>query len=242
MKLVPRKSPPALHVPGSNRLLTLLDAGDRDRIMRRMDRLTLKRRTAFFDTDESIEHVFFPLSGVASFVINMADGPSLEVGTVGNEGFAGTPLLMGSMISPTDCFVQVEGEFLRLPASTFLQELEANADFAGIMRRYAQGFFRQIVQSTACLQFHPVEQRLCRWILMSHDRAGTDKVGLTQEFLAMMLGVQRPTVTVAATTLQKAGLIKYRRGEIEVLDRVALEQSSCECYAIVRKEYERLLC
>jgi CRP-like cAMP-binding protein len=244
MNLVPRQPAPTcdLHIRGSNRLLTLLSTAETEQLAPQMERMTLRKRFGIFDVDKPITHVYFPLSGVMSFVLNLTDGPSLEVATVGNEGFSGTSLLLASDRSPTEAFVQVEGDFMRMPVRAFNDELAKNGHFANIMRRYAYGFFAQVARSAACLQYHALEQRLCRWILITHDCVGLDKVPLTQEFLALMLGVQRPTVSLAAMTLQNAGFIKYHRGEIEVLDRAGLEESSCECYALVRKEFERLLC
>jgi CRP-like cAMP-binding protein len=234
--------PCALHVRGSNRLLTLVQHAGEDGIMRHMEKMALKQRDVLFHANVPITHVYFPLSGMGSLVVNLEEGPTIEVGTVGNEGMVGVPLLLGADRSPTEAFVQISGEFLRMPADAFTAELGRNGAFAHAARRFAQAFFAQVAQSTACGQFHPVEQRLSRWILMPHDRAGLDTLQLTQEFLAMMLGVQRPSVTLAATTLQEAGLIKYRRGIIDVLDREGLEATSCKRYAVVRKEFERLLC
>jgi CRP-like cAMP-binding protein len=239
-----RKPAPAceLHVRGSNRLLSMLQNSGEARTLRRLEQLHLKRRDSLYRPDVPITHAYFPLTGVASLVIDMEDGPSIEVGTMGNEGMVGMPLVLGSDRSSTHAYVQIEGEFMRMTVAEFETELARNAVFADVTRRYAQGFFAQVAQSTACLRFHPVEQRLCRWILTCHDRVGQDRVELTQEFLAVMLGVQRPSVTLAATALQKAGLIRYRRGVIDVVDRAALETTACECYGIVRKEFERLLC
>lgn len=241
--LVRNASPPCdLHVSGSNRLLTLLQAtGDAGAILR-MDRVSLARRTPLIEPYAPITHVYFPLTGVASLIIDMEDGPGLEIGTTGNEGMVGVPLVLGTDRSQTRVFVQVEGEFMRMPSAAFTVEFARNGAFADLTRRYAQGLFGQVAQSSACLRFHAVEQRLCRWILTTQDRVGEQTLPLTQEFLALMLGVQRPSVSLAATTLQKAGLIRYRRGVIEVLDREGLEAASCACYRVVRREFERLLC
>jgi CRP-like cAMP-binding protein len=231
-----------LHVRGSNRILTLLSAAETERLTPQMERMTLRKRFLISKAGQPITHVYFPLYGVVSFVLNLTDGPSLEVGTAGNEGFAGTSLLLGTDRSPIEAFIQADGDFMRMSVSVFTDEVAKNGNFAGVTRRYAHGFFVQIAQSAACLQYHALEQRLCRWILMTHDYLGIDKLPLTQEFLALMLGVQRPTVSLAAMTLQNAGFISYRRGEIEILNRTGLEDSSCECYELIRKEFERLLC
>ena len=229
-----------LHVRGQNRLLTM--AAEAGHAVKGLERVTLKQKAPLQKQDVAITHAFFPLCGVGSLVTNVEGGGALEVGTMGNEGMAGIPLLLGADRSHTDSFVQIEGDFMRMTREALERELRSNSPFAEISRRYVQAFFVQAAQSAACLRFHQIEQRLCRWILESHDRVPDDTVPLTQEFLAMMLGVQRPGVTLAAAQLQKAGYITYHRGVIEVIDRKGLEASSCDCYGIVRKEYERLLC
>ena len=155
---------------------------------------------------------------------------------------AGVPLLLGADRTPNKAFYQVPGQSLRMSAAAFNKEIADRGPFESVMRLHAQGFLNQVSQSTACNRLHAVEQRLCRWILMSHDRIDSDTIRLTQDFLAEMLGVRRASVSVVAATLQNAGFIRYRRGIIDVLDRAGLEEGSCECYGVVRKEYERLLC
>jgi CRP-like cAMP-binding protein len=231
-----------LHVPGKNRLLTLLEESGCDGMIERLERVTLQQKATLMSPDTAITHAFFPIGGVGSLVVNVGEGGAIEVGTTGSEGMVGIPLLLGADRAHTEAFVQIEGDFLRVTADVLKLELRSNPVFGEIARRYVQAFFAQAAQSAACLRFHAIEQRLCRWILESHDRVGAERVPLTQEFLAMMLGVQRPGVTLAAAQLQKAGFIKYHRGVIDVLDRKGVEASSCECYAVVRKEYERLLC
>jgi CRP-like cAMP-binding protein len=229
-----------LHVRGKNRLLTLIEASGH--VVDGLERVTLKKKASLHKPDVAITHAFFPLSGVASLITSVGDGDALEVGTMGNEAIVGIPLLLGADRTHTEAFVQIEGEFMRMTREAVEQELRSNSPFGEITRRYAQAFFTQATQSAACLRFHHIDQRLCRWILESHDRVGKDEVPLTQEFLALMLGVHRPGVTLAAAQLQKAGFISYRRGCVEVLDRQGLEASCCDCYGIIRKEFERLLC
>ena len=229
-------------MPGENRLLSMLPEDDRQRLVDSMQRLDTRHGDTLFRQHEPISAVDFPLHGVLSVVVVMEDGGVAEVGTVGNEGMAGIPLVMGIDHSPARAFYQVPGSAYRMPAQAFRAEMDKEGAFAKIMRLYAQAFLNQVSQSAACNRLHPVEQRLCRWILMSHDRSDGDRIALTQEFLAQMLGVRRATVSVAAGALQKAGMIRYNRGIIHVLDRERLEQSSCECYAVVRGEFERLLC
>jgi CRP-like cAMP-binding protein len=229
------------HEPGRNRLLSLLPETAFDRISEQLEEVTSKQRERLFRANEPITHAYFPLTAIASLVITTPEGESAEVGTVGNEGFVGVPLLLGARRSPTEAFTQVSGKYLRMPVEAFQSELGRNADFTRVMQLSAQAFFVQVAQTTACNRLHPLEQRLCRWLLMTHDRLGADDLPLTQEFLSIMLGVRRATVTIAAGMLQQAGMIRHHRGLVHVLDRDLLEQSSCECYRVVRSEYERLL-
>ena len=230
-----------MNVTGQNHLLSLLPQEEQTRLIGLMDRLETKHGDLLFRQHEPIGAVDFPLIGVLSIVIMMEDGAIAEVGTVGNEGMAGVPLLNGTDHSPAQAFYQVPGVTLRMPAAAFRAEVEKGGIVAHIMHRYAQAVLNQVSQSAACNRLHPLEQRLCRWILMSHDRTGGERIALTQEFLSQMLGVRRATVSIAAGMLQKAGLIRYNRGLIDVLDRERLEQGSCECYHVVRSEFERLL-
>lgn len=234
-------SPWPLHVVGENRLLQLLPEHDRERLYKTMKRIKTKHGDIVFDRNAPIKNVDFPLYGVVSIVVEMEEGGTAEVGTVGNEGMVGVPILLGVESIPNKAFYQVPGETMRMSSAAFREEIAANRLFESILRRHAQGFLNQVSQSTACNRLHAVEQRLCRWILMSHDRVGGRTVALTQDFLAQMLGVRRASVGIVASTLQEAGFIRYRRGIIDVLNRKGLGEGACECYAIVRKEYERLL-
>jgi CRP-like cAMP-binding protein len=234
--------PCLLNVRGKNRLLSLLPAQDYEHVRPLLEEVSFDGRVALFKSDEPLSHVYFPLTAVASLVLTMDDGDGVEVGTVGNEGLVGVPLTLGADRSPAEAVLQIPGDLLRITADAFRNELDRSPVFSSVMRRYSQAFFALVSQSTGCNRLHPVEQRLCRWILMTHDRVGADHLPLTQEFIAIMLGVRRASVSVAAGILQKAGMIRYRRGTIDVVDRQALEEGSCECYARVRSEYERLLC
>ena len=227
---------------GKNRLLQLLPEADLARIAPSLQHIEARHGDTVFKRHQPIAYVDFPLTAMISVVAVMRDGSMAEVGMIGNEGASGVSLVLGVEHDPNEAFYQMPGESLRMPAAAFRAELERRGEFERIMRRYAQALFAQVAQSTACNRLHSVDQRLCRWILMSHDRAGGGTIALTQEFLAQMLGVRRATVSIGAGMLQKAGLIRYNRGVIHVLDRPRLEDSSCECYAIVRREFERLLC
>ena len=171
----------------------------------------------------------------------MTNGEAAEVGTIGNEGVVGLPLVLGDDRAPTSVYVQVPGAGLRMKATLFKKELARSASMRAVMLHYAHAFFNQVAQSAACNQFHTIQQRCSRWLLMTHDRMQSDEFLLTQEFLAMMLGVQRTGVSAAAGALQRAGLIRYKRGNVTMIDRRGLERRSCECYRVSKKEFDRLL-
>ncbi|HEY0336823.1 MAG TPA: Crp/Fnr family transcriptional regulator [Burkholderiales bacterium] len=234
--------PDKLNVPGTNRLLALLPQQEHDRLGRTMERVDLKLKDVLFESGKPISHVFFPLRGVVSLIVTMENGQIAEVATTGNEGMIGLPLLLGAESITATAFAQVPGNALRMPAHVFVTEIKQSGVFPDVLRRYCQCFMTQVLHSTACNRLHAVEQRLCRWILMCHDRVGGDALPLTQEFLAEMLGVRRASINFAASMLQNAGCIRYSRGVITVLNRAGLESASCECYAVVRREFERLLC
>jgi CRP-like cAMP-binding protein len=185
--------------------------------------------------------VYFPVTGVASLVIAMANGAGAEVGTIGSEGLVGLPIVLGDREAPSSVYAQVPGSALRIDAGTFRGLLERSPTLNLTMLRYAHAFFNQVAQSAACAHLHRVEQRCCRWLLMTRDRMPTGEFLLTQEFLGMMLGVRRTTVTEVMGALQKAGLVRYRRGHVSILDHDALRQRACECYDISKLEFDRLL-
>ncbi len=225
----------------ANRLLELLPHKDYQRIRPHLQPITLANGQSLYRADKPIEFVYFIETGVGSLVNTMANGDATEVGTIGNEGVVGLPLLLGDALAPTCVYVQVPGSGLRMRASVFSKELARSASMRAVMLLYAHAFFNQVAQSAACNQFHSLEQRCCRWMLMTHDRMRSDQFLLTQEFLAMMLGVQRTGVSATAGALQRDGLITYKRGNVTVLDRRGLKRRSCECYGVSRKEFDRLL-
>jgi CRP-like cAMP-binding protein len=171
----------------------------------------------------------------------MANGEAAEVGTIGNEGVVGLPLVLGDNRAPTSVYIQVPGTGLRMKAAVFDKELARSASMRMVMLHYAHAIFNQVAQSAACNRFHSLEQRCCRWLLMTHDRMHSDEFLLTQEFLAMMLGVQRTGVSAAAGALQRAGLIRYKRGNVSIINRPGLERRACECYGVSKREFDRLL-
>jgi CRP-like cAMP-binding protein len=235
-------TPCIVNVRGRNRILELLPKDEYDRVVSRMERVSLSSRQMVQEIGKPIEHAYFPLTCVMSLVITMQDGDTVEAATTGNEGMVGVSLLMGACQSTVNAFAQVPGDALRMRRSVLSAELHAGGVFPDVMRRYGEAYLTQIAQSAACNRLHPVEQRLCRWILMTHDRVGLDRLPLTQEFIAAMLGVRRATVSTTAAILQDEGYIHYTRGVIDVLDRAGLEAASCECYGVVRAELERMLC
>jgi CRP-like cAMP-binding protein len=233
--------PHRIHVSGKNRLLAALPRDDYDRLGPHLEKVSLPLKEILYESNGPIPHVFFPLNGVVSLVIIMEGDFTLEVGTIGNEGMVGTPVFLGSESSPTRAISQVPGEALRMETKVFQEEMKRGGPLNGLVQRYTQAMINQISQSTVCNHRHSVEKRMCRWLLMSHDRVGTDEFPLTQEFLSQMLGVRRPTVSAVAGILQKAGLLTYHRGRMIILDRKGLEAASCECYQVVREELDRLL-
>jgi len=227
--------------PPANRLLGLLLPKDYERLRPRLQRIPLMYRQSLYRARKPVGFVYFIETGVGSLVNTMANGEAAEVGTIGNEGVVGLPLLLGEDRAPTSVYVQVPGTGLRMKTTLFKKELARSASMRTVMLRYAHTFFNQVAQSAACNQFHSIQQRCCRWLLMTHDRMQSDEFLLTQEFLAMMLGVQRTSVSAAASALQRAGLIRYKRGNVTIIDRSGLERRSCECYGVSKKEFDRLL-
>lgn len=227
--------------PGQNRLLSALSRELQIRLLPRMEKVNVTVRQLLFEADAPIGYVYFPLSGAVSLTIALAGGDTVEIATVGNEGMLGTPVFLGAESGSMRAVCQVAGQVLRMRSEVFRHSSAEHPDLADMVRRYTHGMLNQIAQTTACNQVHTVQQRMCRWLLMTHDRVGADEFHLTQELLAQMLGVRRPSVTVCAGMLQKSGLIFYQRGRIRVADRAGLEAASCACYEKVRQDIDRLL-
>ena len=214
-----------------NLLLAALPAADYTRIARSLETVPLKAKTLLHRAGEPIEHVYFPLGGFCSMVTVLKDGRMVEVATIGREGMVGITAVLH--VNPVSSTAMVQGETdtcYRMEADVFRREMDRRGVFYELLTRYGQALVGFIMQSTACNAVHSVEQRLARWLLMARDRMGSDEFPLTQEFVAMMLGASRPTVTIVASTLQKAGLITYRRGNVKIVDGERLEAASCECY------------
>ncbi|MBK4735133.1 Crp/Fnr family transcriptional regulator [Noviherbaspirillum pedocola] len=195
----------------------------------------------FYRRDERIDYVYFPLSGEHSVLAVMEDGSSVEVGTIGSEGFSTIDVLTGSNRSLETVVCQIAGASLRLPLSVFREAMQTETVLGRLAYCYLRAYLAQVSQSVACNRLHTTEERFAKWMLMSHDRVPGDEIRITQEYLATMLGVHRPTVSLIARDFQRLGLIKYTRGVITIADREGMEEASCECYSAVRKQFERAL-
>lgn len=224
-----------------NGLLDRLPREEFDHLAGLLESVTLVQKQVLFRIDDRIEHVHFPTTGMVSLVIVLEDGSEVEAATIGNDGMVGLTLLFGLEFSPHLVICQVPGDSLRLPTRSLLHSLERCPSLNDLIKRYAAVSLRHASQVIACNALHPVQERACRWLLMTQDRVGRDEFPLTQEFLAGMLGVRRQTVTVIAGLLQQAGLITYRRGLIRILDRPGLERATCECYGTMRDFYGRIM-
>lgn len=225
-----------------NRLLAALPRDDVATLTPHLEPVSLAIGQILAEPGAVLAHVYFPETAILSVINRMADGAAVEVGTVGNEGLVGLAALLEADASESQTLAQIPGTALRLPAAVLVAAVEARPALRRLVHRYTQAYLTQVAQGAACNRLHGIEARCARWLLMTHDRVGgADVFPLTQEFLAIMLGVRRSGVTLAAGALQDAGLIRYRRGGIRVLDRAGLEAAACECYGVVRRQFDRLL-
>ena len=224
-----------------NRLLAALPPDGLARLWPQLQPVELVFRETLHEPEEAVTAVLFPESGYISRLAPLEDGDSAEVGLIGPEGMTGLALLLGGDRDNFELLVQVPGTALRLEAAAFHEALEQIPKLRSVLNRYALAHFEQVARTAACNSRHHLEERLVRWLLMSHDRVEGDEFPMTHEFLSMMLGVRRAGVTVAAGVLQKAGLIHYGRGRMEITDRPGLEAAACECYGIARRAQDRLL-
>ena len=224
-----------------NQLLASLSDASLASVWPKLTSVTLELRQEIYRQDGPILSVYFPQTGMISLVAQLDDGLQAEVGLVGYEGMGGASLLAGVDTSYSEAIVQLPGTALRMSAADFRVEIEANVPFRAVLLRYNEALQAQVMQTAACNSRHGLEQRLARWLLMALDRGGSAELPLTQDFMAMMLGVHRPSITVTAGILQRAGLIKYANGLVVVLNRDALEAASCECYGAVKRRFATLL-
>jgi CRP-like cAMP-binding protein len=229
------------HSPHQNHLLDALPAVDYERIAARLELVSLKLADVLYEPGVPLRYVYFPTTAIVSLLYVMEDGASAEIAIVGNEGILGIALFMGGETTPSRAVVQSAGHAYRLKAQFLKDEFGRFGPFLRLLLRYTQALITQMAQTAVCNRHHSVDQQLCRWLLLSLDRLASSELSMTQELIANMLGVRREGVTEAAGKLQLAGLIHYRRGKITVLDRPRLETRSCECYQVVKTEFDRLL-
>jgi CRP-like cAMP-binding protein len=231
----------AASVATANRILAALPEESLERLAPHLEPVSVALKEPIFEAREPVRHALLPLDCVLSFVTPIGPRDAVEIATVGNEGIAGLSAFLGTEWMPYRAFAQVPGQALRVGADVLAEQAAQDEELSAVLKRYTQALLTQVAQSTACNSVHGVEERCARWLLMTHDRVHGDHFLLTHEFLGMMLGVRRAGVTVAAGMLQRAGVIRYSRGKITVVDRAALEAASCECYSVVRAHFDRLL-
>jgi CRP-like cAMP-binding protein len=231
----------APHSPSQNKLLAVLPADVFDRISSRLELIELPLGTVLYESGGHLHYVYFPTTAIVSLLYVLENGSSAEIAVVGNEGILGISLFMGGETTPSRAVVQSAGYGYRLEGSRLKSEFARGGAVMHLLLRYTQALITQMTQTAVCNRHHSVDQQLCRWLLLSLDRLESNSLTMTQELIANMLGVRREGVTEAAGKLQRAGLIKYSRGRIEVLDRPGLEKAVCECYQVVKIEFDRLL-
>ena len=225
----------------SNLLLAALSAAELKRLRPHLELVKMPLGDVVYESGRPLDHVYFPSTCIVSLLYVLENGASAEIAVVGFEGVVGVSIFMGGETTPSRAVVQSAGEAYRLRSEAVKDEFKRGGAMQHLMLRYTQSLITQMAQTAVCNRHHSVDQQLCRWLLLSIDRLPSPEIVMTQELIANMLGVRREGVTEAAGKLQKEGLITYRRGHIKVLDRPRLEQMSCECYAVVRRETERLL-
>jgi CRP-like cAMP-binding protein len=224
-----------------NRLLTALPAADFERLSASLTLVSLSLKQVLLEADEPIGAAYFVETGMVSYLAYLEGGEAIEVGIIGSEGMVGMPLILGVDSAPAGAIVQMQGTALRISPAALRQAFTESKALHTRLLRYMQALYTQVSQTAACNGHHGLEERLARWLLMAHDRAEGDQFPMTQEFMALMLGVRRSGVTVTASTLKQAGLISYANGSMTILDRPALEAVACECYGTVQRHFEQLL-
>ena len=224
-----------------NRLLAALPPEEYERLLPCLEPVSFALGDIVYESGERMEHVYFPTDSIVSLLYTMLDGATAEMGLVGREGVVGIALFMGGDTMPNRAVVQGAGTVVRIKAKALQDEFKRGGVFQLVLLKYTQALITQIAQTAVCNRLHPVEQRLCRWLLMTQDRAQSNTLQMTHEFISNMLGIQREAVSLAARRLQGKGVISYVRGRIKILDRAQLEKSTCECYGVVKEEQDRLL-
>jgi CRP-like cAMP-binding protein len=232
---------PRINEPVENRLLAALPPEEYQRLVPQLQQVSFSLGEVVYEFGGKLDYVFFPTDSIVSLLYTMENGTSAEMGLTGNDGVVGIALFMGGGTMPNRAVVQSAGSAIRMKAKVLQDEFALGGKFQQLLLRYTQALITQISQTAVCNRLHSVEQQLCRWLLLSHDRIPSDELIMTQELIADMLGVRREGVTVAAGRLQDSGAISYVRGHITILDRQKLEESVCECYKVVKDEFDRLL-
>jgi CRP-like cAMP-binding protein len=227
--------------PRDNQLLATLSAEELKRLSAHLEPVEMRLGDVVYESGRDLDHVYFPTTSIVSLLYVLESGASAEIAIVGREGVVGVSIFMGGATTPSRAVVQSSGSGFRMLARVIQDEFRRGGTIQHLMLRYTQSLLTQMAQTAVCNRHHSLDQQLCRWLLLSIDRLDRPEIATTQELISNMLGVRREGVTEAAGKLQKAGVISYRRGHIKVLDRAALEQMSCECYQVVRRETERLL-
>src|SRR5437764_14847262 len=238
---MPKSLRAAAQSPKENRLLAAMPDADYEALMPSLERVAMPLGQSVYEGGEAQGFVYFPTNSIVSLLYVLADGATAEIAVTGNEGLVGIALFMGGETTPSRAVVQSAGNGYRLRASLLKKEFERGGALQHLLLRFTQALITQMTQTAVCNRHHSVDQQLCRWLLLSLDRLPGTELVMTQEMIANMLGVRREGVTEAAGKLQAAGLIEYSRGKITVLERARLEARVCECYAVVKKEYDRLL-
>jgi CRP-like cAMP-binding protein len=224
-----------------NCLIRALPPDVSETLGQQLEVLDMEVRHSVFEADRPSQYVYFPLSAVISVHRKMREAVAVEIAAIGREGMVGLEVFLGGEQTPADAFCQIPGRAARIDAEAFRELVRDSAPLTALLLRYTQATLTELGQSLACNRVHLLEERCARWLLMTHDRVPGDHFDLTQEFLAEMLGVRRPSVSMTASILQRAGFIRYNRGRIEILDRAGLESAACECYGVIAREYERLI-
>jgi CRP-like cAMP-binding protein len=227
--------------PTLNRLLARLPREEYERLLPHLGHVSFALGEVIYESGGRQSHIYFPTNAIISLLYLMENGSSAEIGVAGREGLVGVALFMGGNTMPNRAVVQSAGGAVRMRAQMLRDEFARGGAFQRLLLRYTQALLTQMSQTAVCNRLHAIEQQLCRWLLLSHDRLDSDELVMTQELIANMLGVRREGVTAAAGRLQEQGLISYVRGRIQILDRPGLEASVCECYKVVKDEYDRLL-
>jgi CRP-like cAMP-binding protein len=232
---------PVTHDPAENHLLAALTAEERERIFPHLQFVDMPLGKVLYESGDALRHVYFPTDCIVTLLYVLRDGASSELAVVGNEGLIGIALFMGGETTPNRAVVQSAGHAFRLNGQRLKDEFHRNGPLQELLLRYTQALITQMAQTAVCNRHHSVDQQLCRWLLLALDRSLSNELTMTQELIADMLGVRREGITEAAGKLQRLGVIRYSRGHITVLDRPGLEKLSCECYAVVKREADRLL-